>query len=148
MKTTMYTDEVRGLVKEAFTLEDRSVIEKMLEDRVPVRDITAAVDVDTHAKERALQAMADAFAVRFDPEGSKARREMLEREAKGEDVIQTPEDEAQWQAKIDAEASGTELPPSEMTREQLAMALKAAGVPFAANAKKNDLKKLYEGLKA
>lgn len=96
------TDEIRANFKEAFTLEVREIINKMIDDGKD-EFISSVINIDTQAQEQALQQYLDAKRTPIDPEGSKVRKEMSILEAKGELSISSPEEEAIWQAKLDAE---------------------------------------------
>lgn len=141
------TDELRQRLKDVFTLEDREVISKMMDDGQQ-EHIASVVNIDTQAKEYALQELLDSKRTPFDPEGSRVKAEMEKRLAKGEELIQSPEDEAEWQAKLDAESKGekvdTEIKEKALTKEEICIELTKLGIEFKPSMKKAELKSLLE----
>lgn len=140
-------DILRGKLKAVFTLEDLETIGKMMRDGNG-KHIAAVVDIDSPAKEAALQELLDENKVPVNPEGSKVRAEMEKRMAAGEEIISSPEDEAEWQAKLDAEARGekvdTEIKEKAMNKSEIAIELQKLGVEFDPAMKKSELKQLLE----
>lgn len=141
------TDELRQRLKDVFTLEDREIISRMMDDGQQ-EQIASVLNIDTQAKEFALQELLDSKRVAIDPEGSKVKKEIEKRLAQGEELIQSPEDEAEWQAKLDAESKGekveTEIKEKALTKEELCIALEKLGVEFKPTMKKAELKALLE----
>ena len=79
---------------------------------------------------------------------SGVKAEMEKRLAKGEELIQSPEDEAEWQAKLDAESKGekvdTEIKEKALTKEEICIELTKLGIEFKPSMKKAELKSLLE----
>lgn len=144
------TDELRQKLKDVFTLEDREIISKMVADG-QLKHVAAVLNIDSHEKEAALQMLVNENSIPVNPEGSKVRAEIEQRLAKGEEVIQSPEDEAEWQAKLDAEAAGvkvdTEIKEKALTKAELVIELEKLEVEFDPSMKKSDLRDLLNKAK-
>lgn len=152
------TEQTREALRAVFTVEDREKISELLE--LGHRDMIAAeIDIQNQAQEAALQMLLNELRPAVNPEGSKVRAEMERRIAAGENLIESPEDEAKWQARIDAEAKGepVEMPASvalegeqakASTKEEIIAELEKLEVDFDPNAKKADLKKLLEAARS
>jgi hypothetical protein len=160
----MYNEILREKIKRAFTLEERQRIELMVSKGL-VKDIAAALDMNTPEEETVLQEMVDALVPKAAAGGSAARRELARLEAEGKDPIQSPEDEAMWQAKLDAEkamlqpkdaaeavaeaeaATGAEEAKADykdLNRVELMSLLQARGIYYHSQSKKAAMVELLE----
>ncbi len=141
------TEQTREKLRSAFTVEDRNKIQEMV-DAGNARHIAAELSMETKAQEEALQDLITEMFPPVNPEGSSVRAELERRLAAGEEVIQSPEDEAEWQAKLDAEKAGEvveiKIEEKVLTKPQIIVELEKLQVEFDPSAKKADLKALLE----
>jgi hypothetical protein len=130
-------------LREVFSVEECEIINKMQQDG-QIDFISSILDMDSPRKERALQEFLDEFRGQLpSPEGSVVRQEMERRLARGEEIISSPEDEAEWQSLLDREAKGEKISfEKDMTRAQLIIALENKGIEFDPKLKKAELKQL------
>lgn len=103
---------------DVFRRDEMDIIHKLMQNQRYDLIASALTDVD-QIKERELQRVVDKYTDLVIIEDSKVREEMNDAEHKsgGKPVIDSPEKEAEWQAKLDAEKE-----------EQEARALKSKGL--------------------
>lgn len=109
---------------DVFRRDEMDIIHKLMQDQHYGLIASALTDIDM-IKEKELQKIVDKYVDVVIIEDSKVREEMNEAEHKsgGKPVIDSPEKEAEWQAKLDAEKE-----------EQEARALKNKGVSLEVKA--------------
>lgn len=95
---------------ELFTVEARQVIQKCMDDG-NYENIASAILIEEPRQEMWIQSLVNVALPEYKILESKVEKEMLEATRRGE-VIDTPEKEAEWQAKIDAEKAFSVVTPT------------------------------------
>ena len=140
--------------EELFTEEEKQIVDTCLK----FGNITEApILLDAHAhmtveRELALEDYVNKHkTVSISDSDSEVRAEMEMKVAKGELIIDTPEVEAEWQAKIDAEreakeakSRGNVLSVEEFSKQEIMDKLKELGIDFKPAQPKSELLDLLE----
>lgn len=130
------TEEMRFRMKEVFTAEEREIIHKLVDLGRP-DELAAALLIRDPAQEAWLSDFLKEVRPDIKVIDSKVEKEMLEALRDGE-VIDSPEKEAAWQAKLDAEKKG-EVVEEGPSVEDIKARLDELGVEYRKNAKREKL---------